>query len=364
MTNRIRISLTLIVCGITFQLASIEYLHAQLPRLLVNSDDAVEAKEVVSSFFEYGMSLARIDSSRAKDYAIDWFEEYLRKHAGETFWPIPHRYEVEEVYSIRSNDSLLMVTSRAWPDSVPFVGTVSVDWIWFLRKNPENHWRIYSLRRTQGLYEAMQALRLIDTTTAYPNSLRDDIALEKSTILLSNEQIRGLFPLLRSHLEELVNRVRGHDSIQFVGREGDRVNQFNRYYINWGMASHNIPDEAVEEFLVGATEEQKEQMKKLLQAAERQRYQGEVTLRKWEREAGIPATILDDIAVLMKKGRIQFMNTQLPWEDAVLLTMAGSADHAIGLIFSPHGGVPLVSPEEYFYLEDLGAGWWIFRSSR
>jgi hypothetical protein len=47
----------------------------------------------------------------------------------------------------------------------------------------------------------------------------------------------------------------------------------------------------------------------------------------------------------------------------VQLTVGGYFDDVCGYIYSPSGELPLVSPDEYFYLEDLGDGWWIFRST-
>ncbi len=363
MTIRFGFFLSLLALCFSWQSSNAQPPLGEPPRLLSEGDNAAEAKSVVADFFAYGMSLERIDSNRIGDYAIDWFGGYLKRHVGETFWPIPHRYDVGEVYSIRPGDSVLMVTSRAWPDSLPFFGTVTVDWIWFLRRNNEGKWRISSVRRTQNLVSAMAALRLIDSSRQYPNSLKADIAREESAILLSNEQIRAGFPQLRPHLEDLAKLVGAHDSIRFVARNGDRVSQFNTHYLDWGMASHDIPEGVIEEYLKDATEEEKGRMERLLQAAEKQRTQGLQEVRSWERKAGLPTTLLDDITVLMKKGRIQFLNSELPWQDAMLMTIAGELDDAVGFIYSPHGQIPPVSPEEYFYLEDLGGGWWLFRSS-
>ena len=338
-------------------------LNAQLPRPLNDTSLQAEAKELVNSFFVYGMSLSEIHPDSIGNYAIDWFAGYLEKRAGERFWPLPHRYQVDDVYAIRENDSLLIVTSRAWPDSVPLFGLLTVDWIWFLRKNEEYQWRIYSVRRTQGIHKAMEALRYIDTSSEYPNSLRPEIAYEESTIMLCNEQIRNQFPELRPHLEELVDLLDANDSIRFLGRNGERINQFNAYYLDWGMASHSIPDEVINEYMAAASEDERKQMEALLRAAKKQRHKGIEKLRAWEREAKLPQTTLDELTYLMQQGRIRFINTVLPWDQAVLLTMAGELDVAIGFIYSPHGEIPLISPEEYFYIEALADGWWMFRSS-
>ena len=364
MIRRIQLFVAFLILSAGFGWGVTSILAAQPLRLLGGEKNAEEAKEVVNDFFEFGMSLKGIDSLQVKTFAVDWFAEYLYRHRGETFWPVPHRYHVDEVYSAHPSDSLLIVTSRAWPDSVPFVGRVTVDWIWFLRQNEAGEWRISSVRRTQGIHEAIQVLRLIDTSSAYPNSIREEMAREKGAILMSNEQIRQEFSVLRPQLETLVDLFGRYDSLMFVGREGDRVNQFNQNLLDWGMATQDIPEEVIAEYLATATEEERRNVEARLKAAEKQRYQGEERLRKWERQTGLPSMTLDEVVLLMKQGRIRFVNAALPWKDAIQFTIAGKLDNALGLLYSPHGELPVVTPEEYFYLEDLGEGWWIFRSVR
>ena len=198
-------------------------LYGQLPTVVTDPSIESEAKEVVNGFFlSYGMGSSVVHPDSIENYAMGWFAGYLEKQIGTRFWSVPHRYQVDKVFSIRDNDSLLMVTSRAWPDSVPLFGRLTVDWMWFLQKNEEEQWRIYSVRRTQGIYKAIQALRHIDTSAEYPNSLRSTIAYEESAIMLSNEQVRSEFPELRPQLEKIIDLLSVSDSIRFVGRNGDR----------------------------------------------------------------------------------------------------------------------------------------------
>ena len=77
------------------------------------------------------------------------------------------------------------------------------------------------------------------------------------------------------------------------------------------MASHTIPDEVMEEYMANASEEEQGQMEGLLRAAEKQRFKGIERLRAWEREAKLPQATLDELTLLMKKGRIRFVNTVL-----------------------------------------------------
>ena len=44
------------------------------------------------------------------------------------------------------------------------------------------------------------------------------------------------------------------------------------------------------------------------------------------------------------------------------MTVGGYVDDAIGYLYSPTGEIPAVSNEEYYYLEPLDDGWWIFRA--
>ncbi len=75
-----------------------------------------------------------------------------------------------------------------------------------------------------------------------------------------------------------------------------------------------------------------------------------------------PARV-EKIVNIMHDLRVVFVNRQLPWAGAVQMTVAGKMDEAVGYLYSPKGGVPHISPVEYFYIEDLGNGWWLFRAT-
>lgn len=332
------------------------------PQRIADEELRREATSLVESFFTFGYDQAGMDADSIENYAIDQFADYLQRMAGTPFWPNPYRYDIGEVYSIRPELEVVMVTSRTYPGAVPLYGELAVDWIWFLRRDKEKGWRISSLRRTKGIPKAMEKLAYVDTTGDFPASLKPTIAREWGAILLDNEAIRAEFKANRPLLQSLVDRLSANDSIVMLERMGDHISQFNNIYVDWGMAAQELPQEVIDEYLATASPEVAEQIAASIRHAERQRRQASDTLGTLAGRVGVSITTLDEIAAMMKQGRIRFINSDLPMRDAMLLTIDGELDDAVGLLYSPHGELPYISPEEFFYLEDLGDGWWIFRS--
>lgn len=324
---------------------------------------AAAAKNLVTEFYSYGSNAARISTDSTEHYAIDWFADYLAKRNGEPFWPTMPQFSVDGAYKIYETDSAVLVTARTWPDSLPLFGTLTVDWTWFLRKNSEGEWRISSVRRMEGFDKAIEMLRLLDTTDIFPDRVKPAIARENSTILLSNQQMREEFLRNRSAFDSLVRIVGSSDSIRLVERTGDKISQFNRVMIDWGMAAEEVPQEVLDEYMATASAEERAEMETRLRTAEKQRKEGEKALKGYAQRARLKAGVLDDVAALMKTTRVRFINADLQWKGAVLLTMAGNVNDAMGYFYSPNGELPMISPEEFFYLEDLGNGWWIFRAT-
>lgn len=322
-----------------------------------------EARDLVDRFFRFGSDPAGVDSVDVPDYAVDWLAEFLLELRGKPFWHIAHRYDVGEVWSIRPEGTILMVGSRTHVDSIPFHGRVTVDWFWYLRRNDSGQWRISNVRRTQGILEGMNTLRLIDTSAAYPPSVKAEVAREEGNMLLDNGMLRAEFEKNRGVLDELVSRLGANTSITLLERQGSRIRQFNRKYIDWGLAFEEIPEKALEEFLAGAPEEVRQNVLRRMEVAARHEREGTAVLAESARGAGVRPAEVEEIARLMKLARVKFINTELPFRDAILLTLGGELEQAVGYLYSPHGELPWINPEEYFYLEDLGDGWWIFRSA-
>lgn len=349
--------------GLFLLLLGFSSMRGQGPQPFPDPAAAASARHLVDAFFHFGSNPAGISPDSIEQYAVDSFAEYLERHAGEPFWTVSSRFSVDDVYKVHKTDSAAIVTARTWPDSLPLFGPLIVDWTWFLRLNSDGEWRISSVRRMEGLDKAIEMLRLLDTTDLFPDRIKPDIARENSTILLSNAQLRQEFAAARTWLDSLVGLVESSDSIRFVERTGDRISQFNMVMIDWGMAAEEVPQEVIDEFMATATEEERNEMETRLRTAQKQKEEGEKALQGYARRAGLKAGTLEKVVSFMKKGRVRFINADLEWDGAVLLTMAGSVNDAMGYLYSPNGELPLISPEEFFYLEDLGGGWWIFRAT-
>ncbi len=351
----IRVASVIGACLIVVSSSSVVY--GQRPQPYPNLAEAEKAKQLVEEFFHHGFDPNGIKESDIDRFSVDKFAEFLQTNIGSPFWPIPQPYEVLDVYKIYPTDSAAIVTARTVVDSLPYMGKVGVDWIWFVRIVEGSGWRISSVRRTTGLLKAMAMMHFIDTTADFPDRIKPVVAREEGLILLNNAQLRAEFERNRPALDQLVATLATQDSIKFVERTGDRISQFNYTMIDWKMAAQDVPQEVLEDYLRNASEAEKQQMEVRLRAAEKQKAEGYRMLKNLAKKVKVEAATLETIVSLMKKGDIKFVNTDLPWEDAVQMTVAGKVNDVIGFLYSPKGQLPLVSPEEYFYLEDLGGGW-------
>ena len=343
--------------------ASSALVYGQRPQPYPDQARGQEAKQLVEDFFQRGFDPSGIKADDVDRFAIDKFAELLETSVGSPFWPVSQPYEVLDVYKIYPTDSAVIVTARTVVDSLRYFGRVRVDWVWFLRIADGDQWRISSVRRSGGLLKAMQMLRYIDTTSVFPTVIKPEVAREEGAILLCNEQLRKEFAGSRAALNDLVSLLKGQDSLKYVERTGERISLFNYTMIDWKMAAQEVPQEALDEFMANATEEEKAMMEVRLRTAQKQKAEGIRMLNNLARRAKVDPELLDDVLLRMKQARVTFVNTDLPWPGAMQLTLAGNVDNAVGFLYTPTGEVPLISPEEYFYLEDLGDGWWIFRAT-
>jgi hypothetical protein len=109
--------------------------------------------------------------------------------------------------------------------------------------------------------------------------------------------------------------------------------------------------------------DQQKDMRLRISAAANSHRKGRDTLARIAKRIGIGLARVDSATALMRDLRVSFINARLPWKGAVQFTVGGNRDDVLGYLYSPSGELPLVSPEEYFYMEDLGDGWWIFRAT-
>ncbi len=49
--------------------------------------------------------------------------------------------------------------------------------------------------------------------------------------------------------------------------------------------------------------------------------------------------------------------------DATLITIGGNADNTVGVLRAGPSGPPAISPSSYFWVEDIGGGWFLFRTT-
>jgi hypothetical protein len=329
---------------------------------LRNPEDSLKAQQVVERFFELAIGKS-IPADSISYYAVDDFAKLVEKLENETMWAEGTRYSIDRVVAADEGDQAVIVSAVTMSDSLPLFGPFAVDWTFYMRRNDQQEWRIGMMRRMSGTDGAIQTLQYLDTSTVYPAVLKREIVRARSAILLSNSQLRQHLTANQAGFQKLLGEFTGKDPLKILGRVDKSVTQLNQHGIYWGEAAEEVPQEAIDEFMKRATPEERKEMERRLRVVENTRRQGNDTLVKLAKKDGISIKRIGNIVTEMKDLRVIFVNAKLPWRDAVQFTVAGELGNALGYIYSPHGELPIINPNEYFYLEDLGNGWWLFRST-
>jgi hypothetical protein len=343
-------------------LLSVASLAAQKPVSLQDPADSVAASDIVGRYLRFPFG-KRIHPDSIADYAVDEFGKQLTARKGELLaFPQDMTYRITGVQSIRPGDTLATVTVVAVGDTIPRFGPMVIDWVFFVRKVEHQGWRISAVRRQVGIEDVADRLRQLDTSTAFPTSLKGTIAVEWGTQMLSNEQLRRNFMQNRDQFGALLEQFHRHDSMRMVSRFDRQISQVNYTVVYWDPAAQEVPQAAIDEYMSTASKQERKNMKAMLRHAENLRRAGRDSVAVVARKFGLDPARLDTVAAAMKDLRISFVNSNLPWEGAVQFTVDGTFDNVGGYLYSPEG-IPWISPDEYYYLEDLGNGWWLFRAT-
>lgn len=327
------------------------------------SADSLAVQSLVRVYLKYSQA-DPIPPDSIKYIATDELEKMLTKSNGvPPRFPKSMRWAFESTRAIRADGRRAVAVLSVAADSVPMFGPFVIDWVFFAQRSEEGVWRLNALRRQTGVEDGVAELRFLDTSSVYPPSLKPIVARESGRLLLSNTQLRAMFSENRAAFASLAGHFNHRDSLHMLARIDRVPTQINRYAISWGEAAQEIPQQAVDEYLAKASKEEQETMRASIRATEVIRRRGRDTVVKICRRLGIAPTRLDSVVALMHDLRVTFVNAELPWKNAVQFTVGGRQDDVLGYLYSPSGEVPLISTEEYFYLEDLGNGWWIFRAT-
>jgi hypothetical protein len=333
--------------------------RAQKP--MADSVEAARAASTVTRFIAASIRPKGLANEDVVALTTGDFDGKMLPQVGRRPFTSGPEYRVRSVRSIADGDSLAIVAVTSVVDTLPVFGPLAAEMTFFVRRDSAG-WRISDMRRF-GRFEARAAeIRAVDSSTAYPRAIKPAIVREYSSVLLSNDQLRANLEARRARFDDLVARFGGRDSLRLLGRVDHSVTQLNRVGIQWGEAAQEIPKEAVDEYMASATPKQQLQMREQLKHVARMRQAGRDSLSKYARKYGIAVSRIDSTIELMYDLDVSFVNAQLPWKGAVQLTVGGVLDDAIGYLYTPSGEKPLISADEYYYLEDLGGGWWIFRA--
>lgn len=333
-------------------------------RPFASRNDSLEAMEVVKRYYAVADS-AYLDSTTITSLATGDLVSRMIAALGRPIRPsntLP--WHVERACALRrsTGDALAIVVVPTVIGTAPRFGTVTVDLIYYLKRTA-NGWRILDHNRQLLVENVIDQLREIDSSSAYPPSLKPIIAREISALLLSNEQARRHFADNRPSFDSLIRRIQGERNLHRLARIDRRPEQINNVAIVWSNSAQEIPRQAITEY--EKTLKNQDELKDFRQALanlERLRKIGEDSVTSVTKRLRINRASMDFILQRMRDLRLVFLNIDLPWKNAIQLTVGGSAGHSIGYIYSPQGELPDVSTEEYFYLEDLGGGWWLFRA--
>ncbi len=325
-------------------------------------DDSVQIRQLIQQYLEV-MDRDTFDIVQRELFCAGEFaEEIGNRHGVPLRLPKQTSYQVSSVRPVRSNGDFAIATVSTEMGVLPLFGPMTIDWVFFAELTDAG-WRISSLRRQNGADPAMQMLRTLDTLAEYPPSLKPVIARDRSGVLLSNEQLRRHFAEHRNGFQTLAGQFHRSDSLYMVSRNDRVITQLNHVGFEWGVAAQDVPQQAIDEFMKTANAEQQQYMREQLKIAAKMRAYGLDTLQRVANRFGLSMARLDSAVRQMHDLRITFINTRLPWPGSVQLTVAGSGEDAVGYLYSPTGDMPFITPWEYFYLEELGNGWWIFRAT-
>lgn len=326
-------------------------------------DDSIAVQDLVRKYLTYSQA-EPIPTDSIRAYAADELEERLQKSFGVPLrFPERMPYAITAVRSLRSDGSAAVIVASANVDSLPWHGQFVLDWVFFARKVDSAGWRLSALRRQKGVEDAVEQVRYLDTSSVYPASLKPVVAREMASVLLSNEGLRANFRDRRALLDRLARNFRGRDSLSMLARTDKVPVQINNFAIVWGAAAYEVPKKAREEFMALLTSDERVEMQAQFRAMDKMYRAGRDTLKNIARKLRTSVARLDTVVGLMHDSRVTYVTNQLPWKGAVQFTVGGSRDDVIGYIYSPSGELPYLSPEEYFYLEELDGGWWLFRAT-
>jgi hypothetical protein len=306
-----------------------------------------------------------LPTDTARVYAAEELAKRIADNGGHSIrFPVEYAYTVQGPRPVRADGSLAITTVSYVADSVPLFGPLTIDWVLFARRDSvDGRWRLTAARQLAGMSDQVEKLMALDKSD-FPASLKKVIAWERSRMLLSNAQLREQLLANRAAYASLASQFRRGDSVLRTIARNDRViTQLNTLAIYWGAAAEAVPREAIDEYMSRLDKAQQKDFREQLRDVEKQRRNGYDTLARVAKRVGVKTARLDSVVGQMHDLGILFATSKLPWKGAVQLTVGGYFDDVCGYIYSPSGELPLVSPDEYFYLEDLGDGWWIFRST-
>lgn len=333
-------------------------LLAQRP--VLDSARAERAATVVSEFIA-AASVDELSATEVERYATGSFAERMKPVVGRRAFAAGMPHVVRSVQMVNGADSILSVAVTSIADTLPVFGPLAVELTFFVHLDSTG-WRISDMRRFARVEQVANEIRTVNAAKEYPPSLKPIIIREVSSVLLSNHQLRENFLENAEEFRALVSRFDGTDSLTILGRVDHNVQQLNRVALDWGEAAHTIPKEVVDEYIASASPNERTKIRSEIKRVEKLRLAGRDSLAKYARRYKLSVPRLDETVELMQRLRVTFINAELPWKGVVQLTVGGVIDDAIGYLYTPTGEMPLISSDEFYYLEDIGDGWWIFRA--
>ncbi len=338
-------------------------LMAQRPKPFDDPAEEQMVRQRLQSFLDLAATDTVFTTSMIAAQAVDEVAATIVDSNGHASVFARNHPRIDSIRSLGFGDSLAMANVVTRVDSVRWFGPVDVDWVYYLRRGDFPGWRISEVRRMMTVEKGLRTLHVLDTSRMYPEALKPTIAAETSRLLLSNRQMRALFARDREHYQWIADQFIANDSLRQLQRTSDRVVQLNNTMIDWGIASVDIPDSIMNDWMATLTPKQQSAMQQRLRVAERMKKTGVDSLAAIVRRFRLGSDYVQTVVDRMQRAEVIFVNAALPWKDDVQLTVAGEMENAVGFIYAPHDELPEISPMEYYYLENLGGGWWLFRST-
>lgn len=360
-TKKIKIIL-IVLCGLLVQCLELSAQNPARSRIkeFTNRQDSIEIFNLMMNY------MANKDSASTIDTILRYTTGVLTKKTIENDRvlikpPAGFSFGFNYLNSIDVADSIALAKIVAPVDYTKLFGWFELDWYFFLTKNEKKEWRIYDIRTQSENQKMYSMVKVMDVDTGLPPMVKPLIVREQCGTLLSNSQIKEIFDKNKQSFIDLAEKVNSLDSLINILRIDNKVSILNRTLIDWSDAAEDMPQDAIDWMMARLDKSGKKKLQAELKRNEKIRSQGMDTLKSVAAMYTLKLDDIKQIIVNMQNLRVVGLAKLIKSKGVIQFVTGGRDQDIAGILYSPKGFLPQITPEEYFCLEELAENWWIFR---